>query len=181
MCPRSRKRGAEDGEKRMKRFLAAGLLLSLFLIQPACTPKTDSTTDTTTTDPAVTGESAAAKADKVTTPVIVCITTKTPDIDHATVKANKKQDLFWKSHDSAYTLLFSESQWGFSEDPDAEEVVGGVKYMKISVPAGSTSRAFTIKKALGSGATEEHHYRIDYDPPVGPGDPPNGPVIIGEG
>ena len=159
----------------MRRILMGLLLFAVVLVQPACSPEPDPTPTSTSS------AASSAPADKEKSPVIVCITTKKADITPARVKANKKQDLAWKSHDSAYMLRFVEHQWDFAEDPDQEETVGGVKFLMIQVPAAGMSRTFTLKYSLPAGDTKEHHYRIDYDPMSGPPDLPNGPVIIGEG
>lgn len=156
----------------MKRWMIALSLLAA-LVQSGCRKDDESRPPEPVPTPVVT-------VAKEKSSVVVCIESKAPDTPSAHVKAGKKQDLAWKSHDNAYKVWFNDANWGFAEDPDAEETVGGVVYKGVLVPAKGMSRNFTLDYELTSGATKEHHYRIDYDPPSGPPDPPNGPVIVGD-
>lgn len=157
----------------MKRARILVLLLAVLPFLAGCPKAPDTSSTTTTTTPEASTEKKPL--------TVICIEAKDPDVRETVIQADKKQEVAWKGHDAAYTLYFAEDQWEFSEDADGEEATTGATLKKIEVPKGGLSRTFTLKYKLDPGARKEHHYRVDYNPPTGVMDPPNGPAIIGEG
>ncbi len=151
----------------MRPFRVVVLLFALLLLQPACKKKAPDTPGTGPTPPV--SEVVKEKKD-----VIICITKEEADIREAHVKAGKKQSFAWKAHDAKYVIRFADDQWGFVEAPDRTET----GYKLVDVPMGGNSNLYTLDYELSAGATKEHHYRIETDPP-GPPPPPNGPAIVG--